>query len=133
MAGTDVLESPSNYFVNNYFSATDYTGFGHIANAYRIKEELLLAGNGYLGTCYADFEIYSVSKFGPPVTAYAVCASSTNAATLQATSSGIATLQATSADTSSQPQQGEPSEEALLLLESLRESAAERERLFNER
>jgi len=44
----DVLASPSNYFVNNYFSATDYTGFGHIANAYRVKEELLLVGDGYL-------------------------------------------------------------------------------------
>ncbi len=44
----DVLASPSNYFVNNYFTTTDYTGFGHISNAYRVKEELLLVGNGYL-------------------------------------------------------------------------------------
>lgn len=44
----DVLASPSSFFVNNYFTATDYTAFGHIANAYRIKEELLLEGNGYL-------------------------------------------------------------------------------------
>jgi len=36
VAGGDVLSSPGNYFVNNYFSETDYTGFGHIANAYRI-------------------------------------------------------------------------------------------------
>jgi len=47
VAGTDVLNSPNDYFVNNYFSATDYAGFGHIAEAYRIKEELLLVGNGY--------------------------------------------------------------------------------------
>ena len=45
----DVLASPSNYFVNNYFTDTDYIGFGHISNAYRVKEELLLVGNGYLG------------------------------------------------------------------------------------
>jgi len=49
VAGTTVLESPSNYFVNNYFSDTDYTGFGHISNAYRVKEELMLAGDGYQG------------------------------------------------------------------------------------
>lgn len=47
-AGGDVLASPNNYFVNNYFSETDYTSFGHIANAYRIKEDLLLSTNGYL-------------------------------------------------------------------------------------
>ena len=47
-AGSDVLNNPNNYFVNNYFSETDYAGFGHIANAYRIKEDLLLSTNGYL-------------------------------------------------------------------------------------
>ncbi len=47
-AGGDVLASPGNYFVNNYFSETDYLGFGHIANAYRLKEDLLLSTNGYL-------------------------------------------------------------------------------------
>ena len=47
-AGGDVLASPGNYFVNNYFSETDYSNFGHIANAYRIKEDLLLSTNGYL-------------------------------------------------------------------------------------
>jgi rhodanese-related sulfurtransferase len=47
--GSDVLGSPNNYFVNNYFSETDYLGFGHIANAYRIKENLLLSNDGYLG------------------------------------------------------------------------------------
>ncbi len=47
-AGGDVLTSPNNYYVNNYFSETDYTSFGHIANAYRIKEDLLLSTNGYL-------------------------------------------------------------------------------------
>jgi len=45
----DVLASPSSYFVNNYFSAVDYNDFGHVSNASRIKEELLLVGDGYLG------------------------------------------------------------------------------------
>jgi rhodanese-related sulfurtransferase len=34
--GADVLASPNDYFINNYFSATDYTNFGHINGAYRI-------------------------------------------------------------------------------------------------
>ena len=45
--GGDVLANPSNYFVNNYFSAADYDGFGHIKEAQRIKEELMLDGDGY--------------------------------------------------------------------------------------
>lgn len=47
--GTDVLNNPDDYFINNYFSTTDYGNFGHIQNAYRIKEELKLDGNGYKG------------------------------------------------------------------------------------
>ena len=47
VSGADVLASPSNYFVNNYFSEGDYTAFGHIANAYRILP-LTLAGGEYL-------------------------------------------------------------------------------------
>jgi rhodanese-related sulfurtransferase len=49
VSGVEVLENPGDYFVNNYFSETDYTAFGHIANAYRINEDLLLDGDGYLG------------------------------------------------------------------------------------
>lgn len=45
---SEVLASPGDYFVNNYFVAGDYTGFGHISNAYRIKDDLFLEGNGYL-------------------------------------------------------------------------------------
>jgi len=47
-SGSDVLNNPGNYFVNNYFTETDYLGFGHIANAYRTKEDLLLSTKGYL-------------------------------------------------------------------------------------
>lgn len=37
VTGTDVITNPSNYFINNYFSGTDYTAFGHIAGAYRVN------------------------------------------------------------------------------------------------
>lgn len=46
--GSDVLASPNNYFINNYFSAADYAGYGHIKGAYRINP-LTLADNSYLG------------------------------------------------------------------------------------
>ena len=46
--GSDVLSNPTNYFINNYFNETDYLGFGHINNAYRINP-LLLSDNSYLG------------------------------------------------------------------------------------
>jgi rhodanese-related sulfurtransferase len=48
VTGTEVLNSPNNYFVNNFFSAVDYAAFGHIKNAYRINP-LTLADNSYLG------------------------------------------------------------------------------------
>jgi len=47
--GTDVLNNPENYFINNYFGDTDYGNFGHIKDAFRVKEELMLEGNGYKG------------------------------------------------------------------------------------
>lgn len=46
--GADVLNAPSDYFINNFFSAADYSSFGHIANAYRINP-LTLSNNEYLG------------------------------------------------------------------------------------
>ncbi len=48
VSGADILASPSEYHINNFFSATDYQGFGHIANAYRINP-LTLTDNIYLG------------------------------------------------------------------------------------
>ena len=47
VSGGDVLSNPANYFINNYFSAADYGAFGHVKNAFRIKEELKLDGDGY--------------------------------------------------------------------------------------
>jgi rhodanese-related sulfurtransferase len=44
--GSDVLASPANYFINNYFSEADYAAFGHISSAKRINP-LTLADNSY--------------------------------------------------------------------------------------
>ena len=37
VTGADVVASPSNYFINNFFDAGHYTGFGHIEGAKRVK------------------------------------------------------------------------------------------------
>jgi rhodanese-related sulfurtransferase len=47
VAGTDVLNTPTNYFVNNYFNPTDFASFGHIKGAYRILP-VKLSDNSYL-------------------------------------------------------------------------------------
>lgn len=47
-SGSDVLNNPNNYFINNYFSPADYQAFGHIEGAYRILP-LTLADNSYKG------------------------------------------------------------------------------------
>lgn len=44
--GGDVLNNPGGYFINNYFSEADYSGFGHISSAYRILP-LTLADDSY--------------------------------------------------------------------------------------
>lgn len=36
ITGTEVLANPGNYYVNNYFSADHYSGFGHVNGAVRI-------------------------------------------------------------------------------------------------
>lgn len=48
VSGTDVLNNPGNYYINNYFNSTDYSGFGHIDEAYRILP-LSLADGSYKG------------------------------------------------------------------------------------
>ncbi|WP_439183058.1 rhodanese-like domain-containing protein [Carboxylicivirga taeanensis] len=42
---TDVLESPSTYFINNYFNTTDYSAFGHVDGAYRMNPLLVSPGS----------------------------------------------------------------------------------------
>jgi rhodanese-related sulfurtransferase len=38
---SDVIAAPANYFINNYFSGTDYSEFGHIDGAHRLKDLLI--------------------------------------------------------------------------------------------
>jgi rhodanese-related sulfurtransferase len=44
VTNADVLATPENYQINNYFSETDWTGFGHIKGAHRVSP-LTLAGD----------------------------------------------------------------------------------------
>ncbi len=46
ISNTTVVTTPTNYFINNYFSEADFTGFGHITGSNRILP-LTLAGNEY--------------------------------------------------------------------------------------
>ena len=48
VGGSTVLESPSDYFINNYFTELAYTDFGHIDGAYRILP-LSLGDDTYKG------------------------------------------------------------------------------------
>lgn len=48
VGGSAVLDAPTDYFVNNYFSESHYTIFGHIAGAYRINP-LLIGDDSALG------------------------------------------------------------------------------------
>ncbi|HRZ96078.1 MAG TPA: rhodanese-like domain-containing protein [Paludibacter sp.] len=43
---SDVLASPTSYFINNYWTDADVTKYGHIAGAYRLNETLTLAADG---------------------------------------------------------------------------------------
>lgn len=45
VSGGDVASSPSNYFVNNYFSVDHYTGFGHVEGAVRVSPLTINAGS----------------------------------------------------------------------------------------
>lgn len=45
VSASDVVDSPSDYFINNYFSEADYLGFGHVNGAVRINPLLLTDGS----------------------------------------------------------------------------------------
>ena len=47
VVNTDVLTTPSNYFINNFWDQVDVDHYGHIAEAYRIKP-LTIAGDEML-------------------------------------------------------------------------------------
>ena len=36
-SNADVLANPENYYINNFFSAAHYTGFGHVKGAVRVN------------------------------------------------------------------------------------------------
>jgi rhodanese-related sulfurtransferase len=44
----DVLGNPDNYFVNNYWPIASWNEYGHVKDAYRVSEDLGLAGLKYL-------------------------------------------------------------------------------------
>lgn len=67
----DVLANPGNYFINNYFSETDYTGFGHVNGAYRINP--LLVGEGQVNYLDPSKEVLTYCYTGQTsaaITAY---------------------------------------------------------------
>lgn len=41
VSNADVVAAPGDYYVNNYFSDADYTGFGHVNGAFRILPLLI--------------------------------------------------------------------------------------------
>ncbi len=47
VTNADVLATPTNYFINNYWASTDVDHYGHIKTAYRIQEDLSLAADGF--------------------------------------------------------------------------------------
>ncbi len=47
ITATDVLTSPSTYFINNYWTEVDVNNYGHIKGAYRLTETLTLANDGF--------------------------------------------------------------------------------------
>jgi len=47
VASSAVLDSPSDYFINNYWAQADVDHYGHIDGAYRIKESLSVAAGGF--------------------------------------------------------------------------------------
>lgn len=47
VSSADVLATPSNYFLNNYWTAEDVNTYGHIKGSYRLNETLTLANDGF--------------------------------------------------------------------------------------
>ena len=41
VSNVDVLATPANYYINNYFSEAHYTGFGHVKGAVRVNPLLI--------------------------------------------------------------------------------------------
>ncbi|RKZ30095.1 hypothetical protein DRQ36_06690 [bacterium] len=47
VTATDVLDTPTDYFINNFWAEADVSTYGHIAGAYRIMEDLTIAAGGF--------------------------------------------------------------------------------------
>lgn len=47
VSANDVLTTPNNFFINNYWTAQNVTDHGHIKGAYRINEDLKLSSDGF--------------------------------------------------------------------------------------
>lgn len=47
VTATDVLTTPGNYFINNYWTDADVNTYGHVKGAYRLNETLTLANDGF--------------------------------------------------------------------------------------
>jgi len=58
----DVLANPGDFYINNYFSEADYTGFGHIEGAVRIKPMLL--GEGQINYNKSDERVVTYCYTG---------------------------------------------------------------------
>lgn len=71
VSGADVLAKPENYYINNYFSAEHYAGFGHVKGAVRINP--LLVGDGSIKKLDPSKEIVTYCYTGQTsgvITAY---------------------------------------------------------------
>lgn len=55
---TDVLANPSNYFIVNKWSQAHFDGYGHIAGAYRIDEDLKIDNLKYLNPEATTIAVY---------------------------------------------------------------------------
>ncbi len=71
LTATDLLADPTKYFINNYFSETDYAAYGHIKGAYRINP--LLVGEAQVKFMDSSKEVVTYCYTGQTsaaVTAY---------------------------------------------------------------
>lgn len=71
VTNSDVLTTPSNYFINNYWAATDVEHYGHITGAYRISP--LTIENGEMNNLNPDKSVVTycwTSQTSSMITAY---------------------------------------------------------------
>jgi rhodanese-related sulfurtransferase len=69
--GPNVVDNPSNYYINNYFSETDYAGFGHVAGAHRILP--LTISDGQINNLTPDDEVVNYCYTGQTSAVLVAC------------------------------------------------------------